>query len=200
MSQRLWTADEEATLVRLYPTHSASEIGALMGRSRASIKARAVVLGLAKGSNSGQFERGHSTWNKGRAYNPGGASVSTRFQPGHRPYSWNPVGHERITKDGYLQRKVADTGVTRHDYVFVHHLVWRAAGREIPAGHALCFIDGDKTRIELDNLELVSRVEMMRRNTIHNLPAPLVEVIRMRAGIVNRINRKERRRGQDAHD
>ena len=66
-----------------------------------------------------------------------------------------------MTCEGYLERKVTDTGVKRIDYRLVHHLVWLAAGREIPPGHVLTFRDGDKRNFDLDNLELLTRKQLI---------------------------------------
>ena len=62
-----------------------------------------------------------------------------------------------VLPEGYLQRKMADTGVTRRDYVNVHHLIWREAGNDIPPGHILIFRDGNKANFALENLELITR-------------------------------------------
>lgn len=61
--------------------------------------------------------------------------------------------------------KLTDTGVTRRDSCS-SIIVWREAGREVPSGNALVFRDGNQRNFALDNLELVSRAELMRRNGI----------------------------------
>ena len=42
----------------------------------------------------------------------------------------------------------------------------------------VCFKDGNKTHIALNNLELLTRAERMRRNTIHRYPEELKSAIR----------------------
>ena len=133
--QNKWTAADDAKLSELYGSLSASQIGQIIGRTKSSIKNRINKLGLIKGSNQGCFMPGATPWNKGIKFDSGGRSHETRFKIGDKPHTWNPIGHERVSKDGYLQRKMTDTGITRHDYVFVHRLVWLAAGREIAPGH-----------------------------------------------------------------
>jgi hypothetical protein len=188
---RPWTPEEEAQLAALYPDHKCTEIAALLGRTRIAIKCRVDRLGLRKsGENAGRFLPGHATWNKGIPFRSGGRSVETQFRPGNRPHTWHPVGHERITDEGYHQRKLTDTGVTRRDYVNVHWIVWRAAGRDIPPGMALVFRDGDKANMALDNLELVTRAELMRRNSVHRNHPQIVELIRLRAVITRKINQR----------
>lgn len=125
-------------------------------------------------------------WNKGmKGLQTGGRE--TQFKPGSRPHTWKPIGSER-TVDGYLQRKVTDTGYPPRDWQPVHVLLWVEHRGPVPAGHAVRFKDGDRTHIAIDNLELISRAQLMRRNTLHNLPPELVETIRARSALVRRIN------------
>jgi hypothetical protein len=188
---RPWTPEEEAQLAALYPDHERGEIAILLGRTSTAIKSRVNRLGLRKtGGNAGRFLPGHAPWNKGIPFRSGGRSVETQFRPGNRPHTWHPVGHERITDEGYHQRKLTDTGVTRRDYVNVHWIIWRAAGRDIPPGMALVFKDGDKANSALDNLELVTRAELMRRNSVHRNHPQIVELMRLRAVITRKINQR----------
>lgn len=138
-----------------------------------------------------RFKPGQEPWNSGTHFASGGRSVETRFKPGNKPHTWRPIGTELISKEGYLERKVTDTGVTEHDYVPVHHLVWREAGREIPKGSVLVFRDGDKRNFAIDNLELVTRQELMRRNSIHNCGPEIAQLIQLRGAISRQINQRE---------
>ena len=189
---RPWTPEDDAELRRAYLANSASEVGRLMGRSRVAIRNRVHKLGIRKGTNPSQFTKGFTPWNKGARFICGGRNPDTQFQPGHRPHTWNPIGHERVIKDGYLQRKLTDTGITRRDYVLIHHIVWREAGREIPPGHALVFRDGDKRNCALDNLELVSRATLMQRNSVHNYGPEIAALTQLRGAINRQINARSK--------
>ena len=57
-----------------------------------------------------------------------------------------------------LERKLTDTGVTRRDFVCIHHIIWREAGREIPPGHALVFKDGNKWKFADDRGSLFASI------------------------------------------
>jgi hypothetical protein len=58
--------------------------------------------------------------------------------------------------------------------------------------HALKFKDGDRSHISLDNLELITRGENMRRNTIHRLPAELKQVIQLTGALGRKIRNRQR--------
>ena len=74
----------------------------------------------------------------------------------------------------------------------VHHIVWREAGREIPRGYRLTFKDGNKRNFALDNLELVSIADMMRRNTVHNYGPEIAQLVQLRGAITRQINRRSK--------
>ena len=216
MSHRAWSDAELAALRRMYTTHAAAEIGAAIGRSKPAVHNMARALGLRKSpewvadrarmrmqdpSHPGyrtRFAPGHVTWNAGMK----GLQLSpaTQFKPGQRPQTWRPIGTNRTSKEGYLQRKIADTGCSRRDYVPVHHLVWRMHGGTIPPGHALAFRNGNKAHIDINNLELITRAELMARNTVHNLPPRLKAVIVIKRTLARTITLKERTHDHAPHD
>lgn len=186
----IWTAEDDATLRALYSHHSANHVARVLHRTRSAVRNRVAKLGLRKRENAGRFTTGHTTWNKGmKGLDIGGKE--TRFKAGSLPHTWRPIGHTRETKDGYLQRKVQDTRITRHDYVGIHHLVWRMHGRSIPAGHALVFRDGNNRNFDINNLELVSRADLMRRNTVHRLPKELAQLVQLRGALMRQINKHQ---------
>ena len=207
-----WTAGQEATLRARYPHEKSEQIAADLGMPLHKVYRKAARFGLKKtseylaspdaqrlrrGDNVGaayRYPKGHVPANKGvKGVCYEGCKV-TQFKPGQKPHTWTPIGTERLSKEGYLQRKMTDTGVTRRDYVAVHHLVWIEAGRDITQGFALSFKDGDKTNITLDNLELVSRADLMKRNSIHNLHEELKEVLKLKGALNRRITCHERRK------
>lgn len=194
----------------MYPDSTMAQLKAAFDATPRQILYKAGRIGLRKTAGylsslgrqldgrkgqSTRFAAGIVPWNKGKPHPASGRSMETQFKPGGRPHKWNPVGHERL-RDGYLERKLTDTGVTRRDYVPVHHLLWREAGREIPTGHALVFVNGDRTDIRLENLELVSRTELMRRNSVCNLPPELAYVVRLRGVLNRKIKARSNERGR----
>lgn len=206
-----WTREEDAELIRLFPTHSAAECAEKIGRSVSAIHDRAHKLGMRKSrewiaelsrqnmadpnhaAHKTRFRPGQTSWNKGMKGLQTGGEAGW-FRPGERrgraAELWLPIGSYRTSKEGYLQRKLTETGITRHDFVPVHHLVWRLHGGTVPRGHALIFRDGDKSNFGINNLELVTRAELLRRNSIHRYPPEVKTAIRAVAALTRKLNRE----------
>jgi hypothetical protein len=207
--RRIWTTSEDDLLRSRYADEPTESIAAALKRTMSSVYYRARRIGLYKSAaflarlrsdvnqklllsgETTRFHPGQKPWNRGIRFDVGGRSSETRFKPGHKTHNWRPIGYERMTRDGHLERKVTDTGVKRIDYRLVHHLVWRAAGREIPPGHVLTFRDGDKRNFDLDNLELLPRKQLMQRNSCHNYGPEVAKLVQLRVAINRQINQKE---------
>ncbi|MGD9836040.1 MAG: HNH endonuclease signature motif containing protein [Piscinibacter sp.] len=203
---RHWTPAEEALLRERFATTPTPELAALLNRTQNAVRERARRLGLerdyaaapaaartqGRSTATGRFEAGCTPWNKGAIYRAGGRSAETRFKPGAAPHNAAPIGAERVSKDGILQRKVSDTGYPPRDWTSVHALLWVEHHGPIPKGHIVVFRNGNRSDIRIENLELITRVENMRRNTVHNLPKPLAEAIQLRGAIRRQINRRTR--------
>lgn len=191
-----WSEDDLDLLRRFYPDDSNETLGRIFGRSPRYVMHKAGELGLRKSdaymaTKPGCFSKGLTPWNKGKPFSPAG-SERGRFKKGQKPHTWQPIGTERVTDEGYLQRKVTDTGNTPRDYRPVHHLVWEAhTGGPVPEGHALVFRDGNLRNFDPANLELVTRAELMRRNSHHTrLPPELCQIIQLRGVLTRKINRR----------
>jgi hypothetical protein len=214
MNRRPWTDAERDLLRAHYADTPTAELAARMGRSVKTVYSVAYKLGLRKsgtyfaaglGGRAGdgrgtatRFQPGHTTWNKGQRYIAGGRSAETRFKPGQIPHTWKPVGTYRVRQDvngGYLEQKMTDTGCTRRDWIAVHRMVWEATHGPIPPGHIVAFLPGRKSivleEITLDGLELVSRQEMIRRNTIHRYPLEIKQNMRLLGRLKSAVAKKE---------
>ncbi|MEQ5770035.1 HNH endonuclease [Halomonas sp. H33-56] len=193
-----WSESDRQLLRELYPNEGNATLGKIFGRNPRSVGQKARAMGLSKSAEHmaagpGQFRTGQAAWNKGiKGLDFGGHA--TRFKAGRRPETWAPIGSEREC-DGYLQRKVTDTGYTPRDWRPVHHLVWEEhTGRQVPEGHALVFRDGNRRNFTPDNLELITRAELMRRNSYHtNLPPELAQIVQLRGAITRKVNNRRRR-------
>lgn len=210
--RRRWTDVEIELLRRNYANSHTADIAKAIGREPRAVLAKANALGLHKdvafiaevarerttrpdhGSQRTRIQPGNAPWNKGTHFVAGGRSAETRFKLGQRGNRWMPVGSYAVNADGYLDRKVSDVPrQPRHvNWKPVHRLVWEAAHGQVPDGHVVVFRAGRKTTdpalITLDAVELITREELMRRNTVHNLPPDLFAVTRLRATLTRAIN------------
>lgn len=188
----IWTPEQDAVLRARFPHERTADVATALGlrydqvNSRADRlhlrKTKAFLSSAASGRTDGgvgkatRFKAGHTTWNKGKRYIAGGRSAETRFRSGDRTGRaaevYRPIGTERITDDGYRHRKISDTGPMHKRWRGVHLLNWEAVNGPLPPGHAITFRDGRRSNCEIDNLILVTRAEMMARNTIHNRLPP----------------------------
>lgn len=215
MSKRRWLAHEIEAVRETYPNSKASDLAAALGRSLGSVYRLADKLGVRKTEEylaspasgrldrttgqSGRFQAGQTSWNAGRkGWHAGGHSVQTQFKKGRRAelaYNYQPIGTERINRDGLLERKVTDDPTLEpvRRWVPVHRLVWEAAHGPVPAGHVVVFRSGRKTvdasLIRLDGLELVSRAELARRNHPKNKSPELAKLIQLKSAIARQVNR-----------
>lgn len=210
-----WSQTDSDRLAELYPDTRTSVIAAEVGKTLGQCYRRAVKLGLKKsaaymaspdanrlrrGSGVGKeyrFPKGHVPANKGKRGAPSvGRMAETQFKKGQKSLNWKPIGSDRLSKEGYLQVKLYDTGYPPDDYIPVHHLVWELHRGPIPAGYRVAFKDGNKTRIDIANLELVSFADMMKRNTVHNLPKAIVQVVQLRGALIRKINRRSKKENE----
>ena len=219
MTRRHLDAHDEHTLRALYPHVPTHWVARVLDRTVTATYAAALRLGLRKtdeylasehasrlrrGDNVGwahRFPKGHVPANKGKPMPPEvrAKCARTMFKKGHMggraAQLVQPLGALRFDKKhGCLQRKVTTQGRGAQRWKSVHRLVWEAAHGPTPAGHIVVFKPGRHTlkeaEITLDRLELLSRAENMRRNSVHNLPRALVRAVQLRGAIHRQINRR----------
>jgi hypothetical protein len=94
-------------------------------------------------------------------------SARTQFKKGGRTgralQIYKPIGAERLSKDGYLERKVHDGLPMQSRWRAVHLLSWEKLHGPVPKGMALkC--KGDRRDSGPSNWELVSRSMLPRLN------------------------------------
>ncbi|MED5545745.1 MAG: HNH endonuclease [Pseudomonadota bacterium] len=122
---------------------------------------------------TGCFVKGQEPMNKGKTCAPGQGgrhpnARRTQFKKGQMSgtaqHNYKPIGYERITEDGYVERKISDTGAARQRWRAVHLLNWEAIHGPLPEGHALKCLDGNKQNTDVGNWELVHRGVLARLN------------------------------------
>lgn len=113
-----------------------------------------------KSSSTGQFAKGNVPHNTGKkGHNPIGCRA-TQFKPGqprsgHAVTLYKPIGTERVTCDGYVERKVNDGPVARKRWQAVHRLNYEAIHGPVPKGHRLKCLDGNKSNTDASNWKAI---------------------------------------------
>ena len=208
-----WTQEQEAVLRARYPHEKTEKIASDMGMTLYRVYNKAHLLRIKKTpeylaspevcrlrrghdhpGKATQFKKGmvpHNKGVKGITY-PG--CVATQFKKGVRQgiaiKLYQPIGTERISKDGYLQRKINDDMPLQKRWRGVHIIVWEEVNGPLPKGHAVTFRDGNRKNLAYENLELVSRADLMKRNTIHNYPKEIAQLVQLRGALQRKINRR----------
>lgn len=117
---------------------------------------------------TGQFEKGQTPPNKGRKgfYPPG--SEKGWFKPGTRRgianVKYQPIGTERISKDGYRERKLHDGVPMQSRWRAVHLIEWEALHGPLPADHCLKCLDGDRSNADPENWVAIPRAMLPKLN------------------------------------
>lgn len=210
MSRHIWNQSEKDYIAEHYPNVRTDEIAKTLGFNLAQVYSMAKRMGLKKSQafldseESGRlrgecgrctrFKPGQTSWNKGKSYQAGGASVQTQFKPGNKSHNWKPVGTYRINGDGYLDLKVndlpGDNNVRWHP---VHRLVWIEANGPVPDKHMIVFKPGMKTNvpeeITLDKLECISRADHARRHQPYARGPEFGYLVKLKGAITRHVNR-----------
>ena len=215
--RHIWTPQESATLVAMYPNTRTADIAALLGIRLESVYRRASVMGLRKsaefmaldksgrafkGGKLGQanwFAPGNKPWNTGlKGWQAGGNSASTQFKPGVPPPTTMPVGSYRVVtnKGGsqHLERKVRQVpGMPHKRWEPVSRLVWEAANGPVPKGSIVVFKPGMRSivleEITLDKLDLITRAQHAVRNSPSTRSLEMGRLFQLKGAITRQVNR-----------
>jgi hypothetical protein len=117
---------------------------------------------------NGRFHRGQKSWNKGKKIGLHPGSAATAFKKGNMSGAaakkYKPVGTERVTADGYIERKLHDGLPPQSRWQTVHRINWEAVNGPVPDGHVLKCLDGDKSNTDPSNWECIQRALLPRLN------------------------------------
>ena len=175
--RHIWSDEEKQYLAEITPGRGYKEIQSMMSckfgfdYTHHQIKG-AITRNKLNTGRTGRFEKGHATWNKGTK----GLTKAnvTSFKKGQKPHNYKPLGSERITKDGYCEVKVSDTG---RRWRPKHVLIYEKHHGKVPKGSVVIFLDGDKRNFDIDNLHLVTRnqLAMLNKNSLIQKDAELTK-------------------------
>jgi hypothetical protein len=146
-----------AAFIAAFPNHTISLNG-----FRQLCKAKGVMTG-----RDGRLVKGNIPANKGKKMPFNANSARTRFKKGDLPANTKYAGHERISKDGYVEISVQQinphTGFERR-HVLKHRWLWEQKHGPVPEGMCLkC--KGDRLNTDPSNWELIQRALLPRLNS-----------------------------------
>lgn len=223
MARRRWLDSELNLLRSMYPECHTADVAEWIGRTVGQCYQAAAAHGLKKSAEylasdcAARIKRGHQNeamkasrfqlgltpWNKGRDSRETGTghhpnTRRTQFAKGrmaHEARNYVPIGSLRVSKDGYLERKLTDDPsiYPARRWVAVHRIVWEQANGPIPAGHIVVFRLRMKTtvpdEVTADRLECITRAENARRNHPRSRSPELGRLVQLKGAIARQVNR-----------
>lgn len=114
---------------------------------------------------TGCYDKGSVPLNKGKKCPPGQGgnhpnARRTQFKKGELPLNTKYLGHERISKDGYVEISIDEenphTGFERR-YVHKHRYLWEKKNGKIPADMVLKCLDSNRENTDPDNWKAIPR-------------------------------------------
>jgi len=148
---------------------TAKEIAEKLGLTLSQIKNRKHKINLSvdpsiakKRKKRNQFKAGHSPHNKGvkgLRYSP-----ASEFKKGNLPYNTLYDGAVRVRLHKRTGLSYKWIRLSKGKWQQLHQKIWLDAGREIPRGHVLKFINGDSLDVRLDNLVCLDRKDQIKTN------------------------------------
>ena len=142
---------------------------------------------------TGRFEKGHVPANKGQKMPPAvyEKAKATMFKKGNVPENHREAGSERITKDGYVEIKVAEPDKWR----LKHIEIWERTNGPLPKGCVILFLDGNKQNTDISNLRLITRSELlvMNKNGIKGTDAETMNTAANLARLIDATNKLKKR-------
>lgn len=107
-----------------------------------------------KSGRTGHYRKDNKPWNAGTVgvMKPNAGC----FKKGRAAENYRPVGSERINVDGYIEIKVANPSEWR----LKHRVVWEQHHGPLQKGDNVLLLDGDKTNVDIDNLQKLTDAEL----------------------------------------
>lgn len=201
-----WTEKEVKFLQDNYSDMATANIATILNRPLGGVNGKAYALKLKKskkymkvlleteGKKLAEFGKNYLFKKGDVPYNYGQKMSAelyekckrTMFKKGNKPGNIKKVGAERIDYEGYTYVKLSDA-----NWVLKHRYIWEQVNGPIPAESIVIFKDKNITNFDINNLMMISKVEHMLRNTIHQYPEPIKQIIKLNNKLKKQINAKQ---------
>lgn len=171
MSKRRWTTYEIDFLMANYKKLGNKEIGDAIGRSAGAVKKYMQERDIKRSASDLYLIRRRMA----KRHNSG------HFVKGHVPHNANYDGHERITKDGYVEIRLS-----AGNYQLKHKYLWEKEHGKVPEGWCLECRDGNRLNTSPTNWKLITRIENILKNSRYYIPDEILPSL----VLINRIKQK----------
>lgn len=206
MKQNRFLSDEERFLIQICYSELQTElIAKYLKRNIGSIYNHAYAMGLKKsedfnnsiesgrllkGQRRGigtEFKKGQSAFNKGKKQQEWMSresikrSIATRFKKGNKPHNTKYDGCITVHYDKLRSGQTIPykwIRLSERNWKMLHVFNWEKKYGKVPKGKIVVFKNKNSENCDVENLELITREENMRRNTIHRFPEELKSTIR----------------------
>ncbi len=157
------------------------------------------------------FPKGHVPANKGKKVSEYMTAdqieklKQTSFKKGNIPHNTAPEGdgairirHDHENRGSNKTYKWIRLSLGKWE--LLHKQIWEQVNGPVPEGYCLWFKNQDSMDCRLDNLELITREENMKRNSVHNLPEDLKELVYIKGRLVKEINKQIKNQNHDTRN
>lgn len=187
------------------------DICKVLNRSYGSVCSKSSIMGLKKSDEFMAMELKKQAdrlkvvgakfrYSKGREPDNKGKPMSkelydkckaTMFKKGQLPHNSYNDFTEVLRKDNsgkqYLMIKLPNERKLKPKHI----LIWEKQNGKVAKGFNIVFKDGNQLNCIIENLECISNIELMKRNTIHRFPAELKSTIKLINKLKKTINEKQ---------
>jgi hypothetical protein len=102
------------------------------------------------------------------------------------------IRYEKSKKQYRIKIECHPLSRRRYEWISLPRYIWQRDVGDIPPGYAIYVKNGDQTDVRLENLECISRREVMDRHRIQSLyPSAMIAVLRAHKKLKRAIDEKQ---------
>ena len=198
-----FTEAEDNFIKENYLTIPSKRIAKMLGRSEGTARQRMKLLGIIvppeivqKFREDSYIKKGSVPFNKGKKITEFmtkeaiANSKVHRYKKGHLPHNAKKNDFTITIRPDKRGIKYKFIRISLGNWIPLARYNWEKANGPIAKNMKIIHKDGDTLNCEFSNLELLTPGELMKRNSLHNLPEDISKTILLGAALTRKINRK----------